>query len=284
MDEERYLHACPIGCDSHLLATDIELPDGCLESCDNCGHLVSQCSESRYLDSMEEFDDPQGTWPPPENLARLVKTTAKLFAKIRKISGKSPNRLRLLDVGCSSGSFIHTARELGVVVEGVEPAKAAALAAKKMGLNVHNAFLHDAGLAAESYNLITLFEVIEHVKDIRPLIEECHRLLKNDGVLVVRTGNSVSWTSSIMKGAWPYFSLDNHGGHISFYNQKSITLLAKSSGFKVSKFVTHSVSLVDKDKVPYLLHRFFKVVAELLSLPAKLLGYGQEMEVFLVKS
>lgn len=233
---------------------------------------------------MTEFDDPQGTWPPPENLARLSRTTAKLFRNIQRITGKSASGLRLLDVGCSSGAFIHTAEKLGVDVEGVEPARAAAEAAKKIGLKVHNTFLQEAGLLVESYDVITLFEVVEHVKDIRPLIEECHRLLKGEGVLIIRTANSASWTVKILKGAWEYLSIDNHGGHISFYNQKSMSSLAECTGFKIAKCLTHSVSLGGNKKDSYLHYRFLKSVAELLNLPAKLSGKGQDMEVFLLKS
>ncbi|MCK4839859.1 MAG: class I SAM-dependent methyltransferase [Desulfobulbaceae bacterium] len=283
MAEEKYINACPVGCDSQLVDTEMILPEGCLKLCVNCGHLVSQCSESRYLDSMVEFDDTQGTWPPPENLPRLARTTIKLFKRLKGLTGKDPHELTLLDVGCSSGAFINTARKLGVNVEGVEPAKAAAEAAKKVGLNVHNAFLQDAGLSSEGYDVITLFEVIEHVRDIRPLIEECCRLLKKKGVLVIRTGNSASWSVKILKGAWEYFSIDKHGGHISFYNQKSVSLLAEHSGFKIAKFLTHSVSLVDKEKASYLHYRFLKILAELMNLPAKLSGNGQEMEVVLIK-
>ena len=66
MNSPKYLDRCPIGCDSELKDTDILLPEGCLKVCSHCGQLISQCSEQSFHKSMEEFNDPKGTWPLPK--------------------------------------------------------------------------------------------------------------------------------------------------------------------------------------------------------------------------
>ncbi len=281
---KNYISSCPLGCNSEIVDTEIIRPEGCLKLCAQCGQLFSQCTETFYRESMMEFDDPKGTWPPPENSPRLVQSTSKVIRKIEKLTAKNRSQIRLLDVGCSSGAFINTAANMGVPCEGVEPAQKAAEAAKSAGLMVYQGLLGDCNLQAESYDVITMFEVIEHVKDPVLLLNECCRLLKKHGVLVIRTANTESWTVKVLKGKWEYFDIKKHGGHVSFFGKKSMSILAQRTGFRIEKLLTHSVILGDIETTPYIMFRLLKILSESLNLPAKLCGKGQEMEVFLRKS
>jgi len=232
---------------------------------------------------MEEFNSEKGTWPPPENVKSLERSTKKTLDNIKKLTNQSLSRLRLLDVGCSNGAFIFTAARQGLLCEGVEPAKEAALAAQRAGLKVHHGFLEQCRLPDESYDVITLFEVIEHLKNPVELLQECNRLLKKNGIMVIRTANTDSWTVRILKGEWHYFNIGRHGGHISFFCKKSIAALSRLTRFKIALFNTHSVTIREKQKSHIVVYRFFKIISEILNLPAKLTGNGQEMEVYLKK-
>jgi hypothetical protein len=75
--------------------------------------------------------------------------------------------------------------------------------------------------------------------------------------------------------------MNKHGGHISFFSPKSLSILASRTGFSVVKVVTHSVSFCEKGELPYIFYRIVKIFTELLNLPAKLLMKGHQMEVFL---
>lgn len=232
---------------------------------------------------MEEFDTSEGTWPPPDNMARLQRSTEKTLKNIANLLNRNTDSLKLLDVGCSNGAFIYAASTFGVACEGVEPAKKAADEANKRGLKVHQGYLEECALPDKRYDIITLFEVIEHLKEPVTLFKECKRILKDSGVIVVRTANTKSWTVKMLKGQWHYFDIRKHGGHISFFCKKSMDALAKNTGFRTEKYYTHSVSLGDKNSVSYIKYRILKAFSEMLNLPAKLTGNGQEMEVYLRK-
>jgi len=281
--EKQYIESCPLGCAAEARETDIVLPEGPLRECTECGQFFSQCSERFFHESMREFNSPSSCWRPAETHGRLARSTARLLASLEAMLGKGRGEISLLDVGCSRGTFLKMAASLGVNCEGVEPAPEAAAVAVQAGLKVRQGFLEDLGLPSDSYDVITLFEVIEHIRDPAPLLRECRRLLKKGGLLVIRTGNTGSWTASVLKGGWEYFSIVEHGGHISFFNRRSMGVLAGRTGLALRKFRTHSVSLTDHRSVSRLHHRLSKVLAELLNLPAKLAGRGQKMEVFLVK-
>ena len=283
MSKERYLDKCPVECDSPIEATNIILEQGPLERCTGCNQLFSQCTKTEFNSSMEEFNSEKGTWPPPENVKSLERSTKKTLDNITKLTNQKLDQLKLLDVGCSNGAFIFTANKSGIQCEGIEPAKEAALAAQKAGLKVHQGFLEESDFPKESYDIITLFEVIEHLKNPVELLNACNRLLKKNGIMVIRTANTDSWTIRNLKGKWHYFNIGKHGGHISFFCKKSILALGAQTNFKIELFNTHSVTLCEKQKTSPVIYRFFKIMSEILNLPAKLTGNGQEMEVYLKK-
>jgi 2-polyprenyl-3-methyl-5-hydroxy-6-metoxy-1,4-benzoquinol methylase len=281
MSVPKYLDRCPIGCDSDLKDTDIILPEGCLKECSHCGQLISQCSEQSFENSMEEFNDPNGTWPTPKTTPSLIRNTRKILKEIETVTGKDRGQIRLLDVGCSNGAFIHTANTMGMNCEGVEPAQEAAQAAQESGLKVTQGFLEEVRLPDNSFDVITIFEVIEHLKDPLSLLKECKRLLKPAGILGIRTGNTDSWTVKVVKEKWHYFNIDKHGGHISFFNKRSMSALAQRAGFTVEHFQTYRVSYCEQNQAPYLVYRLLKVLGDLSNLPAKLTDHGHEMRVYL---
>jgi 2-polyprenyl-3-methyl-5-hydroxy-6-metoxy-1,4-benzoquinol methylase len=230
---------------------------------------------------MQEFDDPTGTWPSEGAYRRLLKRTAKLLRRIEGLLGRSKNGIHLLDVGCSSGAFLSAAASLGVRVEGVEPAARPAETAIKMGLNVHHGLLQDLALPENAFDVITLFEVIEHLKDPLTLLRACLHVLRPEGLLVIRTGNTDSWTAQVLRARWEYFHLKRHGGHICFYSPASIKSLAERTGFAVERLTTHAVSFYQREEVPWILYRPAKILSELLNSPSTWLGKGHEMIVFL---
>jgi SAM-dependent methyltransferase len=278
-----YIKSCPMGCQSGLEDSDIVLAEGPLQRCADCGQLVSRCSEDLYWRSMDEFDDPKGTWPAGKAADRLLRHTKQIVNRIERLLVKEGNEIRLLDVGCSNGAFISAAQSLGMHAVGVEPSAAPAQAAIASGLRVHQGFLQDICLPGASFDVVTLFEVIEHVKDPLSLFEECRRVLRKRGLLVIRTGNTDSWTAHYRKDRWEYFSISEHGGHISFFNPVSVGRLAERSGFSVEWLKTHRVAFYEKGEIPLLLYRPVKFLAELLNTPSKWFGKGHELQAFLRK-
>ena len=188
---------------------------------------------------------------------------------------------RLLDVGCSSGALLAVATDLGFSVAGVEPASKAAEAAQRAGFEVFSGFLHEASYPDKTFDVVTLFEIIEHVSDPLVLIAECVRILKPGGVLVINTPNADSWTAKFMKERWEGFSLAGLGGHASFFTPRSIRSLAKATHLDVAHIETRNVRFYEDGQCPPLIFRIAKIAAQLLALPAKLAGRGHDLLVYL---
>jgi 2-polyprenyl-3-methyl-5-hydroxy-6-metoxy-1,4-benzoquinol methylase len=260
------------------------LPEGALRRCAECGQLLSRIGEAAYWESMRQFDQHEFNQPAPPELARRFKVARRRLDTVSALLEKPPAALRVLDVGCSRGNFLEAGAKLGFHMEGVEPAANIAAAARAQGLQVHTGLLADIRLPPASFDAITLFEVIEHLKEPLPLMRECHRVLKSGGLLVLSTGNTASWTVGAMRERWDYFHIAKDGGHISFYNPRSIALLATRAGFAAERIETSRVKFREKGDVARWRYVAGKLAAELLNLPARLTGRGHDMLAYLRRS
>ena len=279
--ESRFLNTCPVGCNAPLEITAYVLPEGALLRCSACGQLISQCTEAHYWQSMQEFDDSQGTLPKAGSEGGRLRRSKKFLDQIAILLGQPPEKIRLLDVGCSSGAFLHAAVKLGFRAEGVEPAPKAAATAQAAGLKVHQGLLQEAGYADGQFDAITLFEVIEHLQHPQDLLKECRRILRPGGILLVGTGNAGSWSMAAMGARWEYLHIARHGGHVSFFNLGSLASLAQRSGFSVAAVRTRGVRFCEKGDCAKPVYRIAKLAGELLNIFAALLNKGHDMAVYL---
>ena len=275
-----FISACPVGCNAALVPTTIVLPEGPLRRCEACGQLVSAIGEEAYRRSMQHFDDAEFNLPAPRELERRFRLARRRLDTISALLGRAPAAIRVLDVGCSRGAFLAAGTRLGFQMEGVEPAASIAAAARKEGHKVHSGELADAGLAAGSFDAITLFEVIEHLKEPLALLRECHRVLKPDGVIALTTGNAASWTAVAMGERWDYFHIAQDAGHVSFFNPRSLELLAARAGFRSERLDTARVRFFERGDVTRWRYLAGKLCAELLDLPARIAGRGHDMLAF----
>jgi 2-polyprenyl-3-methyl-5-hydroxy-6-metoxy-1,4-benzoquinol methylase len=276
-----YLTACPVGCNAVLTPTALVLPEGALQRCDACGQLLSRIGEAAYWESMRQFGQHEFNQPAPRELERRFKVARRRLDTISGLLNRPPASLHVLDVGCSRGNFLAAGAKLGFDMAGVEPAANIAAAARAQGLHVHTGLLADIRLPSASFDAITFFEVIEHLKEPLPLMRECHRVLKPGGLLVLSTGNTASWTVAAMQERWDYFQIAKDGGHISFYNPRSLALLAMRAGFAAERIGTSRVKFREKGDVAHWRYVAGKLCAELLNLPARLTGRGHDMLAYL---
>lgn len=278
---ERYVKACPVGCQSQLLPSTIVMPEGALLECSECGQLVSQVSSERYWSTMRAFDEPGYSQLAGRESERRAQVAKRRLDRVARLLGRSPHSIRLLDIGCSRGHFLAAAVAAGYDAEGLEPASRIVAVARAAGLRVSEGTLDQVRFPDSSFDALTMFEVIEHVNDAVALLLECRRILKPRGILCLSTGNARSWTVAAMGPRWDYFQIEQDAGHISFFNPRSVRALAARTGFEVEAIVTSRVKLAERSELSGLAYRGLKVVSELLNLPARLAGRGHDMLVYL---
>ncbi|MEK7467575.1 MAG: class I SAM-dependent methyltransferase [Planctomycetota bacterium] len=143
---------------------------------------------------------------------------------------------RLLDVGCGSGTLIRAMRELGWVVQGLEPdAEAAKVAREVHGLEVHVGTLDGPEFRDTPFDALTAHHVIEHVPDPAAFLREAAARLAPGGKLVVVTPNLRSLGRRRFGAAWVHWDPPRH---FMLLTRASLRIFAETAGLRVLELRT----------------------------------------------
>jgi SAM-dependent methyltransferase len=155
----------------------------------------------------------------------------------------------LLDVGCAAGYFLDEARRDGWRVEGVELApQMAEHASNVLGLDVHAGLFDEIDLEPGGFDLVTMWDYIEHSIDPTADLESAAELLRPGGVLVVSTGDVASLAARISGHRWHLLTPRHHN---FFFTRSSLEDAFRRAGFEVLA-TKHASSLYS---VGYLAHK-----------------------------
>ena len=128
----------------------------------------------------------------------------------------------ILDIGCGTGDFLQLANKHNWRINGVEPnIDARAIANKKTNNAVHHIAQLDY-YSAQCFDVITLWHVLEHVPDLNSYISRLHKLLKDNGRLIVAVPNYKSYDAFYYKSFWAGFDVPRHLWH---FDQNSMSNL-----------------------------------------------------------
>ncbi len=156
---------------------------------------------------------------------KTLRQKRKLIFKLtHKKSGE------LLDVGSGTGAFVNEMKENGWRVVGLEPDPGARRIAQEVFncelKNVHELFR----LPANSFDVITLWHVLEHVHDLQNYLRHLKNLLRQDGRLIIAVPNYTSYDASVYKEYWAAYDVPRHLYHFS---PLSMNLLIEKNEMKV---------------------------------------------------
>ena len=136
---------------------------------------------------------------------------------------------RLLDVGCGMGEFAAGMAKLGWDAYGIDfDAAAIAVAERQAGLTVTVGSLAEQNYPSESFDAITMSNVIEHVPNPIETFDECFRVLRKGGRLVIITPNINSYGHKIFGQNWRGLDIPRH---LYLFNKGSLEKFARNAGF-----------------------------------------------------
>ena len=166
-----------------------------------------------------------------ERTYHIIKKMA-LRRKLSLINSFSKQKGTLLDVGCGTGDFLEFSKQKGWRVVGIEPNdEARAIANKKTNNSVYKTN-HLLNLENHSFDIITLWHVLEHLPNLEEHIAEFKRLLKPNGTLIIAVPNYKSYDAKIYKTYWAAFDVPRHLWHFS---KESIKILMETFKMNVVK-------------------------------------------------
>lgn len=154
------------------------------------------------------------------------------YAKVDLVA-RYANGGRLVDVGCATGGFIAAALASGFDASGVEYSESAAeLARLRCNVPIENSDLPNAGLEAASFDVVTMWDVIEHLPDPAPTLVEASRILRTGGRLFVSTGDVSSVWARVSGSSWQLLTPPQH---LFFHTPRSLSLVLAKAGFEVEE-------------------------------------------------
>ena len=144
------------------------------------------------------------------------------FESVRKTN-------RILDVGCGIGYFLDVAKLRGWEVYGTEYTDSAVKICQDKGITMHGGALNPQNYPLESFDVITSFEVIEHINTPKEEIGRIFSLLRKGGYFYVTTPN---FNSLLRYYLGPKYNVICWPEHLSYYTPKTLTALMLNHGFK----------------------------------------------------
>ena len=134
-----------------------------------------------------------------------------------KTTQKNPN---LLDYGCGTGTFLESSKKSGWNIHGIEPSEIARTQAKATnGPNIHASL---SELQLTTFDIITLWHVLEHVENLNETIESLKRLLSDSGTMFIAVPNHNSWDARRYSSTWAAFDVPRHLWHFSQLNMRQL--------------------------------------------------------------
>ena len=196
-----------------------------LVSCKRCGHFfLNPLPDKSLLDKL--YSDEVYYRETPEDMDNIKYLWQRRFNSIMAMLPKEPGNI--LDVGCGKGLFLNEAKQRGWQIFGTEYSPhTAKYAVENYGIDVFTGDLLQTRYPDKYFKVISFWHVLEHLFSPSDYIKEAHRLLQNNGLLIIESPNSNESKFTIKE------QMDQNKTHIHFFSEKGFRTLLENNGFEV---------------------------------------------------
>lgn len=194
--------------------------------CRHCGHVYANPTwgGEELLDAYSAVEDEIYL----KERAGRERTFTKHLRHLEQWTGAADGR-RLLDIGAYIGVFVEVAVAAGWKACGLEPSHWAAAIAQERGLPVIAGTLDAPELQGQHFDVITMWDVIEHLGDPLSELTRARRLLIPGGTVAVHTMDIDSLTARLMGRRWPWL-MDMH---VHYFSRETLGRLLDRAGFEI---------------------------------------------------
>lgn len=237
------LSACPI-CNSSQTKLFLVCKDNTVShetfnivECISCGFkFTNPRPEKEKLGAYyisEEYVSHSNTKKGFVNSAYQMVRKYTLLKKLQLIS-KFNKTGKILDIGCGTGEFLKTFKDAKWDTLGIEPSPdVRKMAIENYGLDIREE-AEIKNLETASFDVITMWHVLEHVPDLNERIEDLKRLIKPNGIIIIAVPNCTSLDAKIYKESWAAYDVPRHLYHFS---PKDIETVFKKHDLKVFRIL-----------------------------------------------
>ena len=207
---------------------------GCqtLVTCSQCSVIYEnpRFADQQIIASYEEASDEEG------HDTQFDMRVKSFFNSLNKNADELPVLgSEILDVGTAGGAFIKAAINYGFVVKGVEPSGALVESARRRGFDVMQGTADKLPFDDETFELVCMWDVIEHLTDPNAALLECKRVLKPNGRMLINFPDIGTIQAKLAgKRFWWILSV-----HLQHFTVETLKTLCKRNGFAYVKSTSH---------------------------------------------
>ncbi len=236
---------CP-NCNSGEYTIYLMEGDFKIVKCSNCSLVYllnipdeSEIYEDYYKIEFAKEDYSQKSRFP--HLSEIYTINEQRLPYLKKIKSNSS----ILDIGCGTGLFLHTAEKHGYNVSGIDVSQTAlAFAKESFKLNVSDEKVEDLISQNKKYDFVTLWHVLEHFANPKEELSKIKQLLNPDGILLIEVPNLNSLKFKLAKNKWKG---GNHPlYHRSFFTADTLKKTLELAGFNKSERLQISYDIPGK--------------------------------------
>lgn len=287
------LHSNCLICGSGKLNAVPKFEKAHLTSCNKCGFIFSKAKPSD-----EELKLYYSNYPRAEGLSEITK---KRYSDLLDEFEKFRSCNRILDIGCGNSLFLLEAKARGWDVYGTEYVSNAVEKCKARGIKMHLGELNSNAFEKGFFDVITSFEVIEHINNPLQEVEFINNFLRDKGLFYFTTPNFNSISRPISGSNW---NIVQYPEHLSYYTPATINKLMVKKAFKKLKLITTGISVTrineskgnlghNPDNKEYNsdenLRRkiekswYLKILKEIINITLTILGIGDSIKGYYIK-
>ncbi|MFT5858101.1 MAG: 2-polyprenyl-3-methyl-5-hydroxy-6-metoxy-1,4-benzoquinol methylase [Flavobacteriaceae bacterium] len=224
--------ACPL-CSSKKISNLAKFNGAKLASCISCSFIFSERIPSEVeLDAFYDKEYEVTSFLSKITIARYNALLDK-FEKHRKTN-------RILDVGCGYGFFLEIAKKRGWKVYGSDYAEKCIDICTKKGIDMYRGSMNDEAFIPEMFDVITSFEVIEHIYKLNQELQNLNRLLRPGGIMYVTTPN---FNAILRYRLGEKYDVINYPEHLLYFTRKTLQSAMEKNGFKKLSIRTTGMSM-----------------------------------------
>lgn len=205
-----------------------------LIKCKNCGFIFME-----KIPSPQELEEYYANYS--YNTEEIIPpTTIKSYNVLLNEFEKYRQTNKILDVGCGRGWFLLEAKKRGWKVYGSEYSQTAVKLCLQSSIEMKEGELDLSFFKEESFDVITSFEVIEHINNPHKELNLIYNLLRSGGIFYCTTPNFNSLMRYYLKNK---YNIIEYPEHLSYYTKSTLNKVVKQNGFLPIKFLSTGISI-----------------------------------------
>lgn len=281
-DDLLTLRNCPT-CDTTGFSKILQKDHMDIVQCENCNlvytnpifndeHYKTTYQSRDYQEIVKDLGEESHNY----RVNRFGKERVKIMAKLIK----DQNDVNYLDVGCSTGFVIEAASTEGWNAVGIDLNPSAIEFGKSRGLDLQNNSLDEISFPENYFDVISMFDVLEHLPNPKEIINQALKYLKEGGILFIYVPNWDS-ASRILMEENAHFIWPTH--HLNYYTPNTLQSFLENLGLKVEYLVTEGLDVVDyiwrEEEINKMNMDAIKNISDKLQFFINAGGYGKNLRV-----